>query len=82
MLTVHTFIGALWRVRLQSRGLAFSLVGLTWVFGALWVGIGNGIHKNYETPVPVRSSNSTFPLPLSYCTSIGVGLIQSTKGNA
>jgi len=52
MLTVHTFIGALWRVQLQSRGLAFSLVGLTWVFGALWVGIGNGIHKNYETPVP------------------------------
>jgi hypothetical protein len=58
MLTIHTFIGALWpRARLQARGPAFGLVGLTWLFGALWAGIGNAVHKNYEVPAGVRSSN-------------------------
>ena len=77
MLTVHTFIGALWPIRLQARGLAFGLVGLTWVFGALWAGIGDAIHKNYEALVPVRSSNR-FPHCLhysAYCSSIGVGSV-------
>ncbi|KAH9978633.1 hypothetical protein BGW80DRAFT_1248989 [Lactifluus volemus] len=52
MLTVYTFIAALWHKQFLTRGAAFGLVGLTWLFGALWVGIGNGIHKNYEAPTP------------------------------
>jgi len=52
MLATHTFIAALWGVGIQARGFTFGLVGLTCVFTALWVGIGNGIHKNYEAPSP------------------------------
>jgi hypothetical protein len=56
MLAIHTFVTALWPVRLQSRMLGFSLVGVATVFTVLWLGIGNGIHKNYEEPTPVRYS--------------------------
>ncbi|KAI0254073.1 hypothetical protein BJV78DRAFT_1388661 [Lactifluus subvellereus] len=52
ILAVHTFVTALWRVGIQARGFAFGLVGLACVFTALWVGLGNGLHKNYEVPTP------------------------------
>ncbi|KAI0254076.1 hypothetical protein BJV78DRAFT_105369 [Lactifluus subvellereus] len=52
IITVHTFITALWQVQLMGQRFAFGLVGLICVFTALWVGIGNGIHKNYEVPTP------------------------------
>jgi len=52
ILAVHTFVAALWRVGLEARGFALFLVVLVTIFIALWVGIGSGIHKNYETPTP------------------------------
>ncbi|KAI0251116.1 hypothetical protein BJV78DRAFT_1375749 [Lactifluus subvellereus] len=52
ILAIHTFVTALWRVGIQARGFAFGLVGLACVFTALWVGLGNGLHKNYEAPTP------------------------------
>lgn len=68
ILAVHTFVGALRRVGLKSLayGLAASgitLVGLIWIFSALRVGVGTGIHENYETPgTPVRYFDpSSFP---------------------
>jgi hypothetical protein len=36
--------------------MAFGIVALTWLFVILWVGVSNGIHKNYETPTPVYTS--------------------------
>jgi hypothetical protein len=53
ILAIHTFIAALWRIGIEARGFAFGVVGLTCVFIALWIGIGYGIHKNYEAPSPV-----------------------------
>jgi len=41
-----------WQVGIRARGFTFSLVCLACIFIALWVGIGGGIHKNYETPTP------------------------------
>jgi len=52
ILTIHTFTMALWGVGKEARYFAFSFVALTWLFVLLWVGIGNGIHKNFETPTP------------------------------
>jgi len=52
ILAVHTFITALWGIGIKARGFAFSIIGLVCVFIALWVGIGNGINKNYEAPSP------------------------------
>jgi hypothetical protein len=52
ILAIHTFVSALWPVGQRACGFAFCMVALTWVFIALWVGIGAGIHKNYETPTP------------------------------
>ncbi|KAH9979159.1 hypothetical protein BJV74DRAFT_131271 [Russula compacta] len=52
ILATHTFVTVMWRVGLRARGFACCLVGLVWIFVALWVGIGAGIHKNYETPTP------------------------------
>jgi len=52
LLTVHTFIAAVWEVGLKARGIAFGLVCLTCVFLVLWVAIGPDIHKHYETPTP------------------------------
>ena len=60
ILAVHTFIAALWRIGIEARGFAFGLVGLTCVFIALWVGIGNGIHKKYEAPSPVGCFTLSF----------------------
>jgi hypothetical protein len=59
ILAVHTFITALWGIgkkakeAQRARGIAFGIVGLVCVFIALWVGIGNGIYKNYDAPSPV-----------------------------
>ena len=39
---------------MEARSFAFKVVGLVWVFVSLWVGIGSGIHKNYDVPTPVR----------------------------
>ena len=33
---------------------AFGIVALATLFIALWVGLGNGLDKNFETPTPVR----------------------------
>ncbi|KAI9442147.1 hypothetical protein H4582DRAFT_1926706 [Lactarius indigo] len=52
VLTVHTFVVALWNVGARARRFAFGIVALASLFVALWVGIGNGIHKNFETPTP------------------------------
>jgi len=52
ILTIHTFMMALWRVGEEARYFAFSFVALTWLFIGLWVGIGNAIHKNFEAPTP------------------------------
>ncbi|KAI0305707.1 hypothetical protein B0F90DRAFT_1624778 [Multifurca ochricompacta] len=52
IIAVHTFVTALWRVGHQARWFAFGVVALTCVFLALWAGIGNGLHKNYEVPTP------------------------------
>jgi hypothetical protein len=64
MLAAHTFVTALWPVQLQSRIFGFSLVGVSIIFTVLWLGIGNGIHKNYEEPTPVRYSYSCSRLPI------------------
>ena len=53
ILALHTFIACLWGIGTRARGIAFGLVGLTWVYTVLWVAIGNAINKNYEVPTPV-----------------------------
>jgi hypothetical protein len=45
---------ALWDVGTRARHFAFGLISLATLFVALWVGLGNGIHKDFETPTPVR----------------------------
>ncbi|KAI9463568.1 hypothetical protein BJY52DRAFT_1184588 [Lactarius psammicola] len=52
IITVHTFVVALWKVGIRARYFAFGVAALASLFVALWVGIGNGIHKNFETPTP------------------------------
>ncbi|KAH9040682.1 hypothetical protein EDB85DRAFT_2083550 [Lactarius pseudohatsudake] len=52
ILTVHTFVVALWKVGIGARRFAFGIVALASLFVALWVGIGNGIHKDLEAPTP------------------------------
>jgi len=52
ILTIHTFVVALWSVGSQARYFAFGIVALATLFVALWVGLGNGLHKNFETPTP------------------------------
>lgn len=52
ILTIHTFTTALWRVGAEARCFAFGIVALTCLFVGLWVGIPNGIHKDFETPTP------------------------------
>ena len=61
----------MWRVGLRARGFALCLVGLVCIFIALWVGIGAGIHKTYETPTPVCYFNPcsfALPSPLTLST--------------
>jgi hypothetical protein len=57
-----------WHVGLQARGVALGMVCLTCIFITLWVAIGAGIHKNYETPTPVRNSPLFLPIPSSLLT--------------
>ncbi|KAF8260675.1 hypothetical protein EI94DRAFT_884557 [Lactarius quietus] len=52
ILTVHTFVVALWNVGSRARHLAFGIVSLVTLFVAFWVGFGNGTRKNFETPTP------------------------------
>jgi len=52
ILAVHTFVTAMWRVGLEARGFSLCLVVLVTIFNTLWVGIGAGIHKHFETPTP------------------------------
>ncbi|KAH8998216.1 hypothetical protein EDB86DRAFT_820456 [Lactarius hatsudake] len=52
ILTIHTFTTALWSVGAEARFFAFGVGAFTCVFVVLWVGIGNGIHKDFETPTP------------------------------
>ena len=33
------------------------MVALTCLFTTLWVGVGNGIHKDFEAPIPVHISD-------------------------
>jgi hypothetical protein len=61
-----------WQVGLNARGVALSLVCLACVFITLWVAIGASVHKNYETPTPVRNSPSTLS---SLLTLLGSGLV-------
>jgi hypothetical protein len=63
------------QVGLKARGVAFSLVGLACAFTILWVAIGGGIHKNYETPTPVRNSPLFFPILSSLLTLLGSVLV-------
>ncbi|KAN0138425.1 hypothetical protein V8E53_003888 [Lactarius tabidus] len=52
ILTAHTFVVTLWKVGIGARHFAFGIVALATLYVALWVSIGNGIHKHYETPTP------------------------------
>jgi hypothetical protein len=52
ILTTHTFVVALWKIGIEARCFAFGIVALATIFIALWVGLGNGLHKNFETPTP------------------------------
>ncbi|KAH9048657.1 hypothetical protein EDB83DRAFT_2227100 [Lactarius deliciosus] len=52
ILTIHTFTMALWSVGAEARSFAFVLVAFTCLFVVLWVGISNGVHKDFETPTP------------------------------
>ena len=40
----------------EARHFAFGIIALTWLFVILWVGISNGIHKDFEAPDPVDIS--------------------------
>jgi hypothetical protein len=64
-----------WRVGLQARGVALGMVCLVCIFIILWVAIGAGIHKNYETPTPVRNSPLFFPILSSLLTLLGSVLV-------
>ena len=46
---------ARWNVGRQARSFAFGIVAVATLFDALWVGLGNGLHKNYITPTPERN---------------------------
>ncbi len=65
----------MWQVGLRARGFALGLVCLACVFITLWVGIGGGIHKNYETPTPVRNLTLFFPIISSLLTLLGSVLV-------
>jgi hypothetical protein len=54
---------ALWDVGTRARHFAFGVVALVALYIALWVSIGNLIHKRYQTPTPVRVC--FFPLCLT-----------------
>ena len=58
---------ALWKLKegTRARRFAFGVVALATLFIALWVGLGNGLDSHgpnkYETPTPVRISDSLMP---------------------
>ncbi|KAI9445897.1 hypothetical protein H4582DRAFT_1868838 [Lactarius indigo] len=52
ILAVHTFTIALWSVGVEARYFAFGFVAFTCLFVALWAGISNGVHKDFEVPTP------------------------------
>jgi hypothetical protein len=68
-------VAAVFQVGLKTRGVALGLVCLVCVFTILWVAIGAGIHKNYETPTPVRNSPLFFPTLSSLLTLLGSVLV-------
>ena len=67
LLAVHTFVSVVLQIGVKARGIAFTLVCLAFVFITLWVAIGAGIHKNYETPTPVRALH-LFLLSFPHCS--------------
>ncbi|KZV65021.1 hypothetical protein PENSPDRAFT_638874 [Peniophora sp. CONT] len=50
VITIHTFMSVFWRRGLHSRTAASIVVGLIYLFVALWVGLGIGLHKDEEFP--------------------------------
>ncbi len=69
IITVHTFVVALWNrdVGIRACRFVFGMVALASPFIALWV--GNGIHKNFVTSIfsifsPPRLIADTFWLVL------------------
>ena len=84
ILAVHTFVSALWGVGLHALRFAIIMVGLVCVFIALWVGIGVGIHNNYEVPSPVGITSffrALFSL-LTCSVSIGAASTKISQVNA
>lgn len=85
-LAVHTFVAVLWQVGLHARGVALGMVCLDCVFITLWVAIGAGVHKNYETPTPVRYTipffSTVFSLLILLGVSIGAGSVLSSRAYA
>ena len=65
----------MWQVGLEARGVALSLICLACVFITLWVAIGAGIHKNYDTPTPVHNPLLFFPILSSLLTLFGSVLV-------
>ena len=53
-MAIHTAVSVMWRVGTKACGLSYALMGFTCVFSALWVGLGNGLDKNFQVPAPVR----------------------------
>ncbi|KAF8274449.1 hypothetical protein EI94DRAFT_1713454 [Lactarius quietus] len=51
ILTIYTFVVAIWNVGSQAHHLAIGIVSLATLFIAFWVGFGNH-YKNFETPTP------------------------------
>ena len=45
---------ALWKVGTRARHIAFGIIALVALYIALWVSIGNLIHRHYQSPAPVR----------------------------
>ena len=62
------------QVGLKARGVALRLVCLACDFIMLWVAIGTVIHRNYETPAPVRN-HFFFPILFSLLTLLGSVLV-------
>ncbi len=62
-------------MKAHGVAVAVGLVCFACVFITLWVAIGAGIHKNYETPTPVRNSTLFIPILFSLLTLIGSVLV-------
>ena len=75
LLAVHTFVSVVLQIGVKACGIAFTLVCLAFVFITLWVAIGAGVHKNYETPTPVRVLHSFIAILSSLLTLLGSVLV-------